>query len=190
MLSRSLVRHVLLHVAGALSRGSDGAMAGGQAHAAVLSGAPGPGIARAGQHESVPSAIRADAAMGSQQVLVVEVQPGAGAATQCPHVLESPQRRAVLVDELHVNLVARLLGLVQAAQHAGPEHCGQDRVQAGWTLHPGPHPHASHCQRKEPGSDGALGVPGDCGGGEGLGSGEVRDQLEVKGQVRAKGQKE
>lgn len=79
-------------VAEAWSRGSDRAVLGGQADTAVLGRAPGPGIAGVGQQQPVLSAIGADEAPGSQQVLAMEGQHWAGAAARCPHVLESTQR--------------------------------------------------------------------------------------------------
>lgn len=140
----SLVRHIFLAVCGAaLSGGSDRAVSGSQAYTAVLGGAPGPGIASMGQQQPVLSAIGADKALGSQQVLSMEGHWWAGAAARCPHILEGLQWRAVLVDKLHTHLIAGLLGLAEVAQHSSPEHCGQGGAEANWMVqsgHPFMHP--------------------------------------------------
>lgn len=91
-LSLSLVRHNFLAVCGdALSSGSDRAVSSSQAYTAVLSGAPGPGIACMGQQQPVLSAVRTDEALGSQQVLSMEEHWWAGAATRRPHILKGLQ---------------------------------------------------------------------------------------------------
>lgn len=124
-LSLNLDRHVFLAVCGgASSRGSDRAMCSSQTCTAVLSRAPGPGVASVGQQQLVLSAIGADNALGSQQVLSMEGHWWAGAAAWRPHILEGLQWRAVLIDKLHTDLIAGLLGLAEVAQHSSPEHCG------------------------------------------------------------------
>lgn len=97
-------------------------MPGSQAHSAVLGRAPEPSVASMGEQQPVLGAIRADEAPRSQQVVPMEGQQGARAAAWRPHVLQGPKWRAILVDELHMHLIASLLSLADAAQHTGPEH--------------------------------------------------------------------
>lgn len=122
-LTLRLVRCIFLAVCGQGSfGGSDRTASGSQAYAAVLRGAPGPGVAGMGQQQPVLCAVGAHKALDSQQVVPVGCQHRAGAVAWRPHVLAGPQWRAVLVDELYAYLVAGLLGLAVAAQHSGLEH--------------------------------------------------------------------
>ena len=161
-------------VAKVWSGGSERAVPGSQAHAAVLGRAPEPGVASMGEQQPVLGAIRADEAPGSQQVVPMEGQRGARAAAWRPHVLQGPQWRAVLVDELHAHLIAGLLGLADAAQYMGTEHCGWDHAEPCWT-EPGSQP-CTHCKMME------LGVRWGNGGSWGLwsavawGQDQLRDQ--------------
>ena len=91
----------------------------------------------------------------------MEGQRGARAAAWRPHVLQGPQWRTVLVDELYAHLIAGLLGLADAAQHPGLEYCGWDHAEPCWTG-PGSQP-CSHCRMTERGSGGATEALGDCG---------------------------
>lgn len=130
------------------ARASDRTALCSQPCTAILSRAPGPGIASMRQQQSVPCAIRTDKALGSQQILLMGGQWWAGAVARCPHVLSSPKWRAVLVNQQDAYLIARLLGLTVAAQHMGLEHCGQGR---------------GHGQRRKPGSGAASEDPGNWG---------------------------